>query len=87
MADDFEELLRIQRMMASRIADESETDSKIKLLDILRDMKSGKRGVPKEQVFVEARLQGMMDTEVMRVLDSLKQDGLLAEKDGYVQLT
>ena len=84
---DFEDLMRIQRMMASRVAQEVEVDNKIKLLDIIRDMPEGKRGIPVEKILVEARIQGLTDSETMRLLDMLKSDGLLksGEDKSYVK--
>lgn len=86
---DFDELLRIQRMMASRIVEEADTDSKLKLYETIRDMiPDGKRRITREQVLIEARIQGMVDSETMRLIEQLKSDGYLREPEhGYLELT
>ncbi|RME53025.1 hypothetical protein D6783_03115 [Candidatus Woesearchaeota archaeon] len=85
---DFDELMRIQRLMASRIAQEVDTDNTIKLLSIIRDLSPTGKKIPKESVILEARAQGMLDTEVLRLLDQLKRDDMITEPEqGYVQPT
>ena len=85
---DFDELMRIQRMMASRLMQEADTDNQIRLLDIIRDVGGAKKRVPVEKVLLEARMQGLTDSEVMRILEQLKRDGLLDDSEqGYVKLT
>ena len=86
--DDFERLMEIQRMTATRIRQESEVDNKIKVLDILNDLTATKgKKIQVEEVIIEAGIQGLGESEVMAVLDSLKSDGMIREPEvGYVQL-
>jgi DNA replicative helicase MCM subunit Mcm2 (Cdc46/Mcm family) len=86
---DFDKLMDIQRMTASRIRQESEVDDKIKVLDIINEITAVKgKKVLVEEVIIEAGLQGLAESEVMRTIDALKADGLLKEPEtGYVQLT
>ena len=82
----FEELLRIQNRMASLVAREAETDTKIKILTIIDEITGQKKKkVQVEHLIIEATNQGMTEKEVTDTLDKLKTDGLLAEPErGYV---
>ena len=84
---DFDELMRIQRFMASRIVQESEMDAKIKLLDLINEMHLDKKGrINKEKLLVEAQLQGMSENEVTRLIEELKRDHFIAEEEeGYLR--
>lgn len=84
---DFEDLMRIQRLMASRIASESETDSKIKLMSIINDMVTDKnKKISKEALLVEAEAQGMTEAEVDRVIKALKDDHFIIEsEEGFIK--
>ena len=84
---DFEELMRIQRLMARRVASETETESKIKLMSIINDLVTDKnKKVHKEAVLVEAQAQGMTEAEVERVLTTLKNDHMIEEPEpGFIR--
>ena len=84
---DFEDLMRIQRMMASRVASETETESKIKPMDIINELVTDKnKKVHKEAVLVEAQAQGMSEAETERVLKALKDDHIIAEPEaGFIK--
>ncbi|MBC8494949.1 hypothetical protein H8D36_02235 [archaeon] len=86
---DFDKLMEIQRMTASRIRQESEVDNKIKILDILNDLttRPGKK-IQVEAVILEGAAQGLAESEVLATLDALTSDGMLIKPDiGYVQLS
>jgi len=84
---EFEELMQRQRMALRAVADESETDSKIKLMSIINDMVTDKnKKVQKEAVLIEAQLQGMTETEFDRLLKILKDDHIVIESEpGYLK--
>jgi len=84
---DFEELMRQQRMMLSSVAAESETDSKIKLMNIINSMiTSRSRKVQKEALIIEAQLEGMSESEIDRVLELIKKDHMIIEDpDGNIR--
>ena len=85
--NDFNELLRIQRMMAGRIIQESSVDNKIKLLDLVNKLVTDRnRKVQKETVILEAQAEGFSEEETTRLLDELIEDDMLAEPEaGYVK--
>jgi DNA replicative helicase MCM subunit Mcm2 (Cdc46/Mcm family) len=84
---DFDDLIRRQNMMLRSVADESETDSKIKLMDIINDLVTDRnKKVHKEAVILEAGMQGMPESEVERVLSLLKEDHMIIEPEiGFVR--
>jgi len=78
--------MRLQRMMASRIVEEQDMDNKIKLMNIINELVTGpKQHVQKEAVLVEADLQGLPERETLRLLEELKKDNFIIEKDGYIK--
>ena len=84
---DFDDLIRRQNMMLRSVADESETDSKIKLMDIINDLVTDRnKKVHKEAVILEAEVQGMPESEVERVLTLLKEDHFIIEPEpGFIK--
>ena len=83
---DFENLMRIQRMTLRSVANESETESKIKLMSIINDLVTDKnKKVHKEAVLIEAQAEGMTEAEVERDFKALKDDHLIIEPEpGFV---
>lgn len=86
--NDFEELLKVQRLMASKLAEERSFDVKIKLLGIIESLSnSRKRKIQTEQVILEAEMEGLSESETVRLLDELKRDRLIAEpEEGYIKV-
>lgn len=85
---DFDRLMEIQRMTATRIRQEFEVDNKVKILTIMTDLSPGNKKIQVEAVIVEADTQGLTESEVIATLDALKVDGLVIEPEtGYIQLT
>jgi DNA replicative helicase MCM subunit Mcm2 (Cdc46/Mcm family) len=84
---DFDDLMRRQNMMLRSVADESETDSKIKLMDIINDLVTDRnKKVHKEAVILEAGMRGMPESEVERVLSLLKEDHMIIEPEpGFIR--
>ncbi len=86
--NDFEELLKIQRTMASRIVEESTTDAKIKLYNLISSITTGKKKrIPLEQIIIVAEEEGFTEREVMRTLDELKADNMVSEpEEGFITI-
>jgi len=84
---DFDDLMRRQNMMLRSVADESETDSEIKLMSIINDLVTDRnKKVQKEAVIIEAEMQGMGESEVERVITILKADHMILEPEpGYLK--
>jgi len=84
-----EDLLRVQRMMASKIMDESSMDAKIKLYDLIREMPTGKnKTLQIEQIIIVAREEGFAENETLNMIDELEKDGFIKHTgQGSVILT
>ncbi len=84
---DFDDMIRRQNMMLRSVADESETDSKIKLMGIINDLVTDRnKKVHKEAVMIEAEIQGIDEVEVERVLILLKDDHMIIEPEpGFIK--
>ncbi|MBN2142299.1 hypothetical protein JW711_03125 [Candidatus Woesearchaeota archaeon] len=83
----FEEIMRQQNMMLRSVAQESETDNKIKILDIVNNLVGAKnKKIQKEAVLIEAQGEGMLADESERILDGLIDDRVLEEPEpGFVK--
>ena len=86
--NDFDDLLRIQRMMASKIMDESNVDSKIKIMDLLREMAGSKnKKLQVEEILIETQAQGFGEGETIRILEDLLKDKFITSpEEGFVKL-
>ena len=84
----FEDLMKIQRLTASHLARESEMDDTIKVLGIIQSMIPNKEGmIQVESLLVECSQEGFTNSQVLRVLDKLKEDKMISEpKQGYIVL-
>lgn len=83
---DFDDVMKLQRQLASAVMDDFELDSKIKILTIYDEIAGGKKKIQTEKLLIEAEHQGMSEMEVMGVIEKLKRDGLLFEPNaGYLQ--
>ncbi|MBD3208986.1 hypothetical protein GF367_01025 [Candidatus Woesearchaeota archaeon] len=85
--NDFNELLKIQRMMASRIIQETTVDNKIKLLDLINRLVTDRnKKAQKETIIVEAQAEGFSETETLRLIEELLEDNLIIEPEpGYLK--
>jgi DNA replicative helicase MCM subunit Mcm2 (Cdc46/Mcm family) len=84
---DFEDLMRQQNMMLRSVANESETDSKIKMLDIINSLVTDRnRKVQKELVLIQAEQEGMSESEAERMIKALIDDNIIIEPErGYLK--
>lgn len=84
---EFTNLMDIQKNIASRLASEVQMDNSLQLMEIIQGITPDKFGrVQREVVLVEAVASGMLESEVMRLLDSMIQSGMLKERDGYLTM-
>ena len=86
--NDFDDLLRIQRMMASKIMEESNVDSKIRIMNLLRDMSGSKnKKIQVEEIIIEAQSEGYNENETLRILEELVKDKFITiPEEGFVKL-
>lgn len=83
--DEFEELLRIQRLVTDRLSVEAKMDRKIKLLDLISSMVSTRdRSVQKEIILYESSMEGYTEDDTERLLQDLVADHFIRISDGKV---
>ena len=83
---EFDEVIKLQKQLASSMVDDFELDSKTKILTLLDEIVGKKKKVQTEKMLIEAENQGMSEMEVMATIEKLKKDGLIFEpQPGYLQ--
>ncbi len=83
---DFNEIMRIQNLMATSIADESEVNDKLKIIDIINQLTGKKKFVQVEEVIVEANYQSISESSTLHFLDELNSDNVIIIVDGRVKM-
>lgn len=85
--EDFEELMRVQRQMASRIVQESDTDRKLKMMDLINALVTDRnRKVQTEKVIIEAAAEGIPEQECLRLIDDLLDLGMITQpEEGFLK--
>lgn len=75
-------------MMASRIMNDASMDMKINLLELIRNLTSGKKNkIQVELVIYEAQIEGISEQDTLKLLEELKSDHLIADiDDGNIRL-
>jgi len=83
---EFDDVMRLQKQLASSMLDDFELDSKIKILTIFDELAGSKKKIQTEKLLIEAEHHGMSEFEIISIVDKLKRDGLLFEpQPGYLQ--
>ena len=85
--DSFDELMNLQRQMASRIVQESDDDLKLNIMDIVNEFAgTHNKKVQIEQVIIEANIQGIQESSCVQVIEDLIDIGFLVrQEDGFVK--
>ena len=85
--DDFEEVLRIQRLMSERVMQEQRTDHKIVVLNALQDLGASRKPVQVELLLLEVQNRDVGADETQVLLEDLGRDGLVSRpRGGFVNL-
>jgi hypothetical protein len=83
---EFDDVMRLQKQLASSMMDDFELDSKIKVLTMFDELAGSKKKIHTEKLMIEAEHHGMGEFELLSVIEKLKRDGLLFEpQPGYLQ--
>lgn len=83
---EFDDVMRLQKQLASSMLDDFELDSKIKVLTVFDELVGSKKKTHTEKLLIELEHRGMSELEALSVIDKLKKDGLLFEpQPGYLQ--
>lgn len=83
---DFDEIVRIQNLMASSIARENEVNRKLDIIEIINQLKGKKKFVQVEEVIVEAKYNNVSEDEVLNILDELEKDNVIIIVDGRIKM-
>jgi len=74
--DDFEEIMNLQRQLASRVVQENEMEIQIKILEIINSLVKGPgQRITKAQIFTEAEIEGIPEEKTAQVLKTLEDFG------------
>lgn len=85
---EFNRLVDIQRNIASRLEREVHMDDTIELLSIIQSIKPDKQGrIQKELIIIEATQAGMLEEDVIGLMNQLVAQRLIQEKDEYIILS
>ncbi|MGV8150944.1 MAG: hypothetical protein ACP5NV_04405 [Candidatus Woesearchaeota archaeon] len=83
---EFDEVMKLQRQLASSMMNDYELDTKIKLITIFDEVSGKKKRVQTEKLLIEAENQGMAEIEITATIEKLKKDGIIFEpQPGYLQ--
>jgi hypothetical protein len=84
---EFNQLLDIQRNMASRLSYEMHMNQTVDLLSLIQQLVTDKLGrVQKELVIVEAMHSGMSEQEVLDLIKELALQRMIVEQGEYLIL-
>jgi len=84
--NDFEELMKIQRLVNSAVLRELEEDKTISLISMVNELTSESQPTQIEIIFVEAQGLGFDEADVLGIIEKMKKDNLIFEpSDGFVQ--
>jgi len=85
---EFDEIVRIQNLMSSRIAQENEVDLKLKILDIISQLLGKtKKFIQIEEIIIEGNAEGLEEGTVLSVLDQLEKDHMILVVDSRVKFS
>lgn len=84
---EFNNLLDIQRNMASRLSHEMHMNQTVELMSLIQQLVTDPLGrIQKELVIVEAMQHGMSESEVLELLKELVRDRMVTEQGEYIVL-
>lgn len=71
--DDFDELMDLQRKLASRVVQESEMELQMKLLEIINSLVADKnKQISKAQILTVAEMEGIPEDRAQQILKQLE---------------
>ncbi len=86
--DDFDEIMNMQRQLASRVVQENEMELQVKLLNIIQSVIKGpKRQAQVAEVFMEAEMQGISEDQTSNVLKTLEDLGYVRRVGDKISTT
>ena len=83
----FDNIIQIQKNMASRLSQEVQMDKTLEILMIIQGLVPDKFGrVQKESVILEATQQGLREDDVINLIHRLVLDRTIKEEGNYLSL-
>jgi DNA replicative helicase MCM subunit Mcm2 (Cdc46/Mcm family) len=83
---EFDDVMRLQKQLASSMLDDFELDSKIKVLTTFDELVGSRKKMQTEKLLIELEHRGMSEFEAVSIIEKLKRDGLIFEpQPGYLQ--
>lgn len=71
--DEFDDIMNLQRQLASRVVEEQEMEMQMKMLEIINSLVTDRnRQVQKAKILAEAEIEGMQEDEAARLLKKLE---------------
>lgn len=85
--DDFDEIMNLQRQLASRVVHEQELELQMKMLDIFGSLVTDRnRQVQKAKILAEAEIEGISEDDAARILKKLEDLNYIRQvRPGYYE--
>jgi len=86
----FDAIRQMQENMAARLANETKTDDKIKIISVYDNLVEGRNNnkIQKEELILVLQEEGMGETEILSLMDEMISDGIFEEVGtGYIAKT
>ncbi len=86
----FDAIRQMQENMAARLANETKTDDKIKIISVYDNLVEGRNNnkIQKEELIIVLQEEGMGETEILSLMDEMISDGIFEEVGiGYIAKT
>lgn len=85
--EDFEEIMNLQRQLASRVVQENEMEMQLKILEIIQSsVKDKNKQVQKASILAIAEMEGIREDQTERILNSLENMNYIRTTGGYIRL-
>lgn len=83
--EDVEEIMNLQRRMASRVVQENEMELQLKVLDIIQSLvPNAQKQVQKAKILTVAEMEGISADDTARILKTLEDLGYIKQvSPGY----
>ena len=86
MQDDFDEILKIQRMLDESTRKEIQDDRETDLMALINSLIPYDKKIQIEEIFYAALDKGFTENEIKKVLNKYLKDNILFRpEDGYIQ--
>ena len=87
--EDVDDIMRLQRSMASRVVEENEMDLQMKILEIIQSLvPNAQKQIQKAKILTVAEMEGISYEDTTRILKTLENMGYIKQvSPGYYKKT